>query len=179
MKIEVNKMVKMAVLSAMSIVLMLLIRFPVFPSVPYYEYEPADIPILIGAFLYGPLAAFIMTIIVAVIQFATVSSTSSWVGIIMHTIATGALVITAGIIYKYKKTRIGALIALIAGTLAMTLVMIPANLYFSVKFFGMTSEEVAAMIVPIIIPFNLTKAGVNSAITFIVYKHIGKILRKI
>ena len=68
MDAKVKKMATIAVLSALSIVLMLLIRFPILPAAPYLIYEPADVPVLIGGFLFGPLAGIVITVIVSVIQ---------------------------------------------------------------------------------------------------------------
>lgn len=177
MKISVNKMAKMAALSALSIVLLLLIRFPIIPAAPYLEYEPADVPILIGTFIYGPAAGLILTAVVALIQALTLSYASGWVGLVMHVIATGTLVLVAGTIYKRFHTRTGASIGLIAGAICMTLIMIPSNLFFTVNFFGMPYDTVKAMILPVIIPFNLIKSVTNSVIVFFVYKSAGKILR--
>jgi len=177
MKIGVNQMVKMAVLSALSIVLMVIIRFPIIPAAPYMEYEPADVPILIGAFLYGPLAGLIITFVVSFIQAVTFSASSGWVGFVMHMIATGTLVMVAGTIYKRVHTLKGAIIALIAGTLSMTIIMIPANLFFTVNFYGVPYDTVVKMLIPVIIPFNLIKAFINSLIVMVVYKSVGKILR--
>ena len=178
MKINVNQMVKMAVLSALSIVLMVLIRFPIIPGASFLEYEPADVPILIGTFIYGPWAGLVITLVVALIQAATLSASGGWVGFVMHLIATGTLVIVAGNIYKRFHTMKGAFIALMAGSLCMTLIMIPSNLFFTVKFYGMPYETVKNMLVPAIIPFNLIKAFTNSIIVSLVYKSVAKVLRR-
>ena len=114
---------KMGMLVAISIVLVAIIHFPIFPAVAFMEYDPADIPILIGTFAFGPVAGIILTVVTSVIQGVTVSAGSGVYGIIMHIIATGVLVIVAGTIYKFNKTRKGAVIALIAGILAMTAAM--------------------------------------------------------
>ncbi|NLK86613.1 MAG: ECF transporter S component [Clostridiaceae bacterium] len=177
MKNNVKKMTTMAILSAMSIVLMLLIRVPLLPAAPYLIYEPADIPILIGTFIFGPISGLIMTVVVSVIQ-AFAFSTDGWVGLVMHVAATGAFVITAGLIYKKYHKFIGAIVALAAGTLAMTLVMIPVNLIVQPNFYGTPIEVVKSLIVPVIIPFNLIKAGVNSLWTLLVYKTISKLVKK-
>jgi len=178
MKIEVNKMVKMAVLSALSIVFLLVIRFPIIPSAAFLEYEPADVPILIGTLIYGPLTGLIITFVVALIQAFTVSAQSGWVGFVMHVIATGTLVLVAGTIYKRVRTFKGAIIALVAGSISMTLMMIPNNLFFTVKFFGYPYEAVKSMLLPAIIPFNLIKSFTNSIIVMLIYKSAGKILRR-
>jgi len=177
MKVDVNKMVKMGVLSALSIVLMFIIRFPLIPSAPFLEYEPADVPILIGGFLYGPAAGLVITIVVSIIQAVTVSSGSGWIGAVMHVIATGAFVVVAGLIYKKFHTLKGAIAALVAGTLTMTLVMIPLNLIVTPKFLGTPVEVVKAMLLPAIIPFNFLKASINSVVTALVYKSVGRVLR--
>ena len=75
---KVRKLVTMAMLAALSIVLVYVIHFPIFPAASFLEYDPADIPILIGTFAYGPLAGVLLTVVVSVIQGMTVSSAVSW-----------------------------------------------------------------------------------------------------
>ena len=176
---NVNRIVKIGVLSALSLVLMLLIRFPIIPSAPFLEYEPADVPIVIAALMFGPLAGLISTIIVSVIQAVTVSTGGGWVGLVMHIIATGTYAVVAGTIYKRAHTLKGAVIALVLGTLAMTLVIIPSNLFFSVRFFGYPYDAVVAMLPTVFIPFTLIKASINSVLTLLVYKSLRKIFNKI
>lgn len=177
MDAKVKKMATIAVLSALSIVLMLLIRFPILPAAPYLIYEPADVPVLIGGFLFGPLAGIVITVIVSVIQ-AFALSTDGWVGLVMHVAATGALVVTASLIYKRYHKFSGAVIALVAGTLAMTLVMVPVNLIIQPNFYGVPIDVVKSLLFPAIIPFNLIKAGINSILTIIVYKRISLFVKK-
>ncbi len=174
---SIKEMLQMAMLAALSIVLVYLIRFPLFPAAPFLEYDMADVPILIGTFLLGPLNGLLLTVVVSVVQGLTVSAQSGWVGIIMHIVATGAFAVVAGTIYRYNRTRIGAVIALVCGGIAMTIAMIPLNLIFTVYFMGVSRDVVVDMLVPIIIPFNLLKATINSVVTFVVYKSVARILR--
>ena len=60
---RIKKLAVMAMLVALSIVLVWLIHFPIFAVVPFLEYDPADIPILIGTFAYGPLAGIALTVV--------------------------------------------------------------------------------------------------------------------
>ena len=174
---KVESLVKMALLTALSLVLMYLVRFPIFPSAPYLEYDMADVPLLIGTFMYGPGAGLLLTAMVSLLQWLLVSPQSGWVGGLMHFIATGGFVLVAGLIYNYRHSRKGAIIALIAGILTRTALMIPLNLWLTVHYNGAPLEVVKALIWPIIIPFNLIKGGVNSAVIFLVYKRAGKLLR--
>jgi len=171
------RLAKMGMLVAISIVLVSLIHFPIFPAAPYLEYDPADIPIFMGTFAFGPLAGLAITVVTAVIQGVTVSAAGGWFGIVMHILATGSFVLVAGLIYRAQKNRKGAVIALAAGTLTMTAVMALANIILSPIFYGMPVEFVYDAL-PFIVAFNAIKAGVNSIITFVLYKRISKFLHK-
>lgn len=171
------RLAKMAMLVAISVVLVAIIHFPIFPAVPFLEYDPADIPILIGTFAFGPVAGVLLTAVTAVIQGLTVSSASGIYGILMHIIATSALVITAGLIYRKNKTRKGAVIALLCGIIAMTVVMMGANMIITPIFMGVPASVVWDLM-PFIAAFNAIKAGINSVVTFLVYKRISGFLHR-
>lgn len=177
-KISTKQLVVMAMLGAISVIFVGIIHFPLFPAAPFLEYDPADIPILIGTFLYGPIAGFLLTCIVAVLQGMTVSAQSGVIGIIMHIVATGSCCLIAGTIYFRTKTKKAAVIALIIGAITMTIAMVLMNLILTPLFMGAPIQAVLAMLVPIIIPFNLAKAGINCFITFLLYKSISHIIKK-
>ena len=172
-KENIRKLTVMAMLVAVSVILVYLLHFPLFPAASFLEYDPADIPILIGAFTYGPVAGLILTIIASAVQALTVSAQSGVYGFIMHVISTSVLCVTAGFIYKYKHTRLGAGIALICGTLAMGLAMLAANHFITPFFMQVPVEVVDTMLLPVFLPFNLLKAGINSLVTFFVYKTVS------
>lgn len=171
------RLVKMAMLVAIAIVLVLLVHFPIFPAVSFLEYDPADIPIIIGGFAFGPVAGIILTVITAVIQGVTVSAASGIYGILMHVISTLALVLTSSLIYYRHKTKKTALIGLACGTGAMIVVMFFANLLITPIFMGV-SRELVLQLMPLILLFNLIKAGINSAVTFLLYKKISAFLHR-
>lgn len=167
----------MGMLVAISIVLVYFIHFPIFPAVAFLEYDPADIPVLMGTFAFGPLAGVMLTVVTAVIQGVTVSAASGAYGIIMHVIATGTMVLVAGIIYKRNKTRKGAVIGLVCGVVAWVIVMIGANLIITPLFMGVPRNAVWDLM-PFIAGFNGIKAGVNAVVTFLLYKRISGFLHK-
>ncbi len=162
------------VLAALSIALALFVRFPLL--VPFLEYEPGDIPILIATFLFGPVVGLILTAIVCLVQGFTVSASSGLYGILMHFVATATLVLATGMIYSYRKTRKGALVALSVGAVAEIAVMLGANILITPLFMGIPRSEVFPMLLPIILPFNLIKCAINCPITFFVYKPISRLV---
>lgn len=171
------RLAKMGMLVAISIVLVYFVHFPIFPAVAFLEYDPADISILIGTFAFGPLAGILLTVVTSVIQGVTVSAASGLYGIIMHVISTSVLVLVSGLIYKYNKTRKGAVIALLCGVAAMTLVMIGANMIITPLFMGVPRNIVWSLM-PFIAGFNAIKAGINSVVTFLLYKRISGFLHR-
>ena len=182
--VRIKKLAVMAMLVALSIVLVWLVHFPIFGPVAFLEYDPADIPILIGTFAYGPAAGLMLTVVASLIQGFTVSAQSGVMGIAMHICATATLVLVAGTIYKFRHTRRGAVLALVCGTLAMTVAMVIFNHLFTPYFITADVADTAAvaanrayvdtLLFPFIAPFNLIKAGVNSTVTFLVYKVVSK-----
>jgi riboflavin transporter FmnP len=171
------KIAKMAMLVAISVVLVMLVRFPLFPAVSFLEYDPADIPILIGTFAFGPLAGLVLTVITALVQGFTVSNASGIYGIIMHIIATGTLVLVAGLIYRRHKTKKYAIIGLVVGTIAMAVVMFFANIVITPIFTGMPLAAVMSLM-PFIMLFNVVKGSINGIVTFLVYKRISPFLHR-
>ncbi len=163
-------------LAAISVVLVLLIRIP-YPPAPFLVYDPADIPIFIGTFVFGPIAGLILTAIVSFIQ-AFILGGDGIIGFFMHFVATGAFVLIAGFIYGKNKSRKSAIIGLVCGTIVMTASMMVWNLLITPIFLGVPRSAVAAMLFTVIMPYNLLKAGVNAIVTFLTYKSIAKFLHK-
>ncbi len=172
-----RKLTTLSVLTALSIILLLLIRFPIFPAAPYLIYEPMDVPILIAAFVYGPISGLLVTVVSCILQ-GLLFSVDGWVGILMHFIATGTYVTMASLIYRKKHSVFGAIIGLAAGTVAMAAIMVPTNLIIQPVFYGTPIEVVKPLLLPVIVPFNLLKAAINGAVTFILYKPLRKFLIK-
>ena len=62
------------------------------------------------------------------------------------------------------------------GSLAMVMVMIPLNLFFTTLFLNVPRESVLAMLLPVVIHFNIIKAGINSTLTLALYRSAGRVL---
>lgn len=170
---NIRKLTVMAMLVAVSVVLVWLVHFPLFPTAAFLEYDPADIPILIGTFAYGPFAGILLTVAASAVQALTVSAQSGLYGFLMHVISTSILCITAGVIYRFKHSRAGAAMALGCGTLAMGLGMLLANHFITPIFMGVPTAMVDSMLLTVFLPFNLLKAGINSLVTFLLYKPVS------
>ena len=170
---KTSKLTLSGVLIALSITLVYLIKFPIFPIAPFLIYEPADIPIFIATYIFGPAYGLAITVITSVIQGFTVSSEGGIIGIIMHIIATGSYVIAMSFILK----KFGnVVLATVMGTIMMTTSMVIWNLLFAPIFLGTPIEAVIGILIPAIIPFNILKAGINGFLSIFIFKQLKKVL---
>ena len=165
---------KLAMMTAVSVVLLLLVRIP-FPPAPFLVYDPADVPIYITAFAFGPLEGLIVTLIVCLIQAFGLGGDGLY-GFLMHFVATGIVAVIIGMIYRRNKTRKTAVKALAAGVIVAVIVMCVMNIIVTPVYMGAPRQAVIAMIPTVIIPFNLLKAGSNALLTFLLYKRISGLL---
>ena len=176
---RVRRLTQMSLLAAISIVLIMLLRLSFFPSAPYLEYDMADVPVLLGTFLLGPAAGLEILFVVSAIQ-AFFLGGNGIIGLIMHFVASGAMILAVWAVYRALGKKTSSLIAgLATGTLVRVLIMIPLNLILTVHFSGVPRQAVVDMLMPVLIPFNLLVAGINSIIFFIVYKAVGAVLQTI
>lgn len=175
MNLTTKKITTIGMLCAMALVVNLLIRFPMVPAVSFLNYDPKDIIIVIGGFIYGPSVCVIMSAIISVLEIAFRGGTI--LDVLMNVISTCTFAVSAAYLYKRNHTKMGAIVGLVVGTLACTASMLLWNYVVDPIYFKMPREAVVAMLLPGILPFNLLKCGMNSAVTLFLYKPVVTILR--
>ena len=173
-KTRTKKLITLAFLSILAYSAMVLIRIPV---VLFLKYEPKDIVILIGGFIFGPLSAFAMSIVVSFIEMFTVSD-AGIIGCVMNIVSTCSFVCPAAVFYKKNRTIKGAVSGLVVGGLFMTMIMMLWNYFLTPLYMGIPREAVAKLLLPAFLPFNLLKAGLNAAIAMLIYKPVTTALRR-
>ncbi len=170
---QIKQMVVMALLAALAYVVMVFIRIPV---ISFLKYEPKDVIITIGGFIYGPLASVGISLIVTLVEMGTVSETG-WIGAVMNFVSTCAFVLPATIIYKKIHNLKGAVIGLVSGVVSMIIVMLLWNYILTPLYMGYPREAVAKMLPTVFLPFNALKGGLNAALTMLLYKPVITALR--
>ena len=169
-----KELTTLAMLTAIAYVLVCTVRIPV---VLFLKYEPKDVVITIGGFLLGPMASLISSLVVSLIEMVTISDTGP-IGAIMNFLSTVSFSCLAAWIYRRRHTQKGAVAGLVIGSLVMTALMLLWNYLITPLYMGVSREDVAGMLIPAFLPFNLLKAGLNSAITLLLYKPLVTGLRK-
>lgn len=152
--------------------LVMLIRIPVMPAAAFLTYDPKDVIIVIGGFMFGPLAAVTLAAISALVEMVTVSETGWW-GFLMNFISSVAFAVPAAVIYKFRRTLAGAVAGLAVGLVVVVPTMLLMNFLVVPLFMPfVTRSAVVGMLLPVFLPFNAIKYGLNAAIALMVYKPI-------
>ena len=172
---DTKKLVTLAMLTALAFVVAMW-RIPT--GLLWLRYEAKDVVIVIGGFLFGPLSVIAMSLVLSFLEMMLLSETG-WFGFVMNVIATCSFAGTASLIYKKWRTLTGATLGLVAGIVVNVPVMLLWN-YLIVPIFmeNVTREQALGMLVPIFLPFNLLKGGLNAAMAMMLYRPIRTALDK-
>ena len=192
---KTRKLVEIGMLGAIATVLMLF-EFPIpFIAPPFYELDFSEVPVLVGAFALGPMAGATIELVKILINLLINGTATAFVGEIGNYLLGCSFIIPAALIYKNRKTKKNALIAMIAGTIIMTVFGCILNAYVLLPTyaaaFGMPIDAIVGMgsainanindvmtfVIIAVAPFNIIKGIVVSVITLLIYKHISPILK--
>lgn len=175
-RMDTKKLATLAMLTALAYVVMYLSKL--MPSVNgFLDFDFKDVVLCIGGFVYGPIAALMMIVIVCVLEMVTVSHTDI-IGCIMNIVATASFVCTACAIYKRKHTMKGAIAGLASAVVVLVVVMLAWNYFLTPIYQRIPREAVAAMLPTVFLPFNAVKGGLNMTATLLVYKPVVDALRR-
>lgn len=171
-----EKLVLLALFSAMAYLTVFLFRIPFVPAVDFLKYEAKDVVIALAGFLFGPLSVVGISIVVSLLEMFTISSTGP-VGLIMNVVASIAFSVPPALIYKKKRTLGSAAIGLAVGAVSMTITMLLWNYFITPSYMKVPREVVVSLMLPGFLPFNLVKSVLNAALTFMLYKPLVSVLR--
>ena len=171
MATKVNSNIKRITVIAVLCAFAYLVSF-IFPfKVSFLTFDLKDAIIAISALMYGPIAGLVSSVIVPFLEFITTSETGIY-GFIMNFLSSAAFSVTAGIIYKYRRSFSGAILSMCASVLAVTAIMLLANLFITPYYMGVERGMVVELIPSLLLPFNLIKSVINASLTLLIYKPI-------
>lgn len=189
-RISVRKLTGTAMLSAIAYVLMFLdFSVPFMPS--FIKMDLSELPALIGAFAYGPVAGVAICLVKNVIHLMI--TTTGGVGELSNFLLGASFVLVAGGVYRFKKSRKGALIGSVLGAFVMGMFSIISNyfLVYPIYYNFMPQDAILAAyqlifsgvknilqcLIVFNAPFTFIKGMISVVITFIIYKRISPILK--
>ncbi|WP_312337720.1 ECF transporter S component [Anaerospora hongkongensis] len=191
MQLQFMYMTRTAVLAGAAVILMLM-DFPIVFMPGFLKMDLSEIPAIIGAFSMGPLAGLWVMLLKNLLHLT--NSQTAGIGELANFLVGSAFVLTAGFIYRRYKSRQGAITALLAGTIAMTVAAAALNYWVLIPLYqavlNFPGEAVVNMghavnpfiinlktfILFAIIPFNVLKGLLVSLITILIYKKLSHLL---
>ena len=178
------------ILAAIAVILMYL-EFPI-PIIPsFIKFDFSELPALIASFGVGPVEGLAVCLIKNLVKLP--SSMTGGVGELANFFIGICFVLPAGLIYRFRKNRGGALIGMVSGTLLMAAASFPINFFIVYPAYSklMPMEAIIGAyqkILPSVdglvscllifnLPFTFVKGAVDSLITFLLYKHLSPFLK--
>ena len=175
-RMNLRTLSSLGMLTAVAYVVMYLSKL--LPQVAgFLQLDLKDTVICIGGFLFGPVASALISLVVALVEMFSVSDTGP-IGMVMNVLATCSFCCSAAFVYKKQHTKKGAVLGLLLGVAALTVVMLLWNYLITPLYMGVERDVVKDMLVPIILPFNLVKGGLNMALILVLYKPVVTALRQ-
>ena len=168
-----RKLTVLAMICSLGFIAMFFFRF----NVTFLTFDFKDAILSIGALIYGPVAGTLCSVLVAVIESVTIGDTGPY-GLIMDILSSAAFLIPCGIVYKYKRSFSGAIIAAVSSVISVVAVMAIANIFITPLYTGTTRSQVVGMLPTLLLPFNLSKGLMNASVMLLIYKPVANILRK-
>ena len=194
---NVSWIVKVAMLGALSTVLMLF-EFPLpFIAPPFYELDFSEVPVFIGAFALGSVAGVVIEAIKVLLNLLLNGTMTAGVGELANFVMGAVWVLPAAIIYKRNKSKKSAVFGLLVGGFSMVVLGCFINAYVMLPTyaaaFQMPIDVIIGMATKIwafidtlfefvlvcVAPFNLVKVILISIITMVVYKPLRRLIEKI
>lgn len=193
-KLNVRYMVQIGMLGGVAALLMLF-EIPLWFAPSFYEIDLSEVAVLVGTFSMGPIAGIMIEAIKILLNFVLNGTMTAGIGEFANLLLGISLVVPAGMIYKKNKTRKGAAIGLLVGTVAMTIVGASVNAFVLLPVyataFGMPMETLVGMgtvvnpaitglgsfVMLAVVPFNILKGIVVSLVTLLIYKKLSPILK--
>lgn len=174
---QTKKLTTLSMLSALAFLSVFVIRIPLpfFPD--FLKYEPKDVIILIAGFVYGPLSAVLVSVVVSFVEFFTISTTG-WIGFVMNILSTVFFVVPPAYLYQKNRTTKSAVFGLVIGAVCTTSVMLLWNYILTPIYMNVPMEVIIPLLTSAILPFNLLKSFLNAILTYFLYKPLVNALRK-
>ena len=170
---KLRRIALIAVFGALAYVLMLVVHF----KVSFLTLDLKDTVIVLSGLYFGPGAALSLSVLVPLLELISVSDTGLY-GFLMNFISTATFSLTASIIYRYKRSLIGAIVALMSAAAATVGVMMLFNLWVTPYYMGVEVETVKSMIPTLLLPFNAVKSCMNVGFVLLLYKPISGVMQR-
>ena len=189
-----RKMTAIGILCAMATVLMIF-DFPLWFIPSFYKLDFSEIPVLIGAYAFGPATGVIMEFLKILLKLLIKGTSTAFVGELANFVVGCSFIIPAATVYAFKKTKKNAIVSCIAGTLILVVFAAVFNALYLIpaftKFMSLDSilakgaeknslvnrDSMTSFVIFAVAPLNLIKGVAVSVVTMLIYKPLSKFMK--
>ncbi len=168
----IRNTVGMALFSALAYVVMLVVHIPI----SFLTFDAKDAVLAVAGFIWGPLPAVGMSLLVALLELVTVSGTGLY-GFLMNFVSSAVFCGTASLLYRRHRTIKRVYLSLFVACVALCASMVLMNLWITPLYMGVSTDVILSLIPTLLLPFNAAKAFLNSGICLLLYKPVVQALR--
>ncbi len=188
-----RKLVVISLFSAISVVLMLFdFSIPFVPA--FLKMDISDLPAILGTFMMGPVEGILIAFLKNVLEILFRGTTTAFVGELANFAGAAIFVLSATLVYRFKKGRVGAALSLVVGTIITTIAFTIMDYFIIFPMYetlyhmpmdaiiGMGTAinpnvtTLGGMMIWMVAPFNVLKYGIVSVITFFTYRRLKDII---
>lgn len=189
---HIRELTVTAMLSAVGFVLMMIdFSLPMF--IPYFvKMDISELPALLASFSLGPVYGVAVCLVKNILA-AIFHGSTGGIGEVCNFLLGAAFTATAGLIYKYHKSRKTAALGALIGAVVMALVSVPVNYFitypvYAQMFGGMdlilgtyqelnpNADSLLFCLVMFNLPFTFVKGLLDAVLCFLIYKPLSPIL---
>ena len=153
------------------------LEFPIFPAASFLQMDFSCVFVLLGGFMFGPVAAVIISGVKECLRLFTTGT--GGVGELANFIVTFSFVIVPTLVYRFRKGLPVVILTLAVGCFLQVGVSLLANRYINFPFFmGEGAAENFSRLWWYVLLFNLIKSVAISMVTVLLYKRISWLLNK-
>lgn len=168
-----------ALMTALAIILTYFFEIPMSFFAPWLKLDFSFVPTLLLGFSLGPIASLMTLVVTNLVHL--LSTTTGGVGQLANIIVGVCFLMPPAIMYRRNRNIKSAVVGMVIGIVLMTVMAVVVNRYILVPALlgdKAASFDMVKYLMSAIIPFNLIKGTINAGITFVLYKHLSRLLKK-
>ncbi|MCT0953601.1 ECF transporter S component [Weissella cibaria] len=182
---KTRRLTVIALLAAISFVLMVFPQFPLIPGATFLKIDFSFVPVLIGALMLDLKSGYAILILRSLLKvLLNNSGVNDYIGLPMNIVAMGVLLTVIMLMVGHRELTVKRFIAgSILGTVGLTLAMVILNYVYAVPLYALFANfDIKATIglgtylLWMVIPFNLIEGIILTAVAGLVFVALRRVI---
>jgi riboflavin transporter FmnP len=169
-----RQLATMAIMLALGIILSF-IEFPLLPGTDFLKFDASFVPSTLIGFSFGVGPGVMVGVLVAAVHALFTGNT---VGAVMNAVIAIAFILPATVAYRRNRSTVSVIVGLVISSICMVVVALLMNVLITPVYMAVPLEAVLSMMLPILLPFNVLKALLDTVLVFLLQRNLRAFLEK-